>query len=284
MRTNPPIVTKDVMDITDHAINTQGTGAPKGRMAGGSAFFDFQETDDVSVVERFTPGQITPHALETTTLHYSPAGLLLSEVSNGDTIRTCAHDSVGRLTACTTPGACTTVCTLDASGNPTTCVVTAFSTIPGAPAETFTTTSVFDALCRQVICSDSLSNMITCDFDSLSRTTRCVQPGGLVTVCDFDTVSASTGEFTSSCTVTQMNGLGQVLSTNSSICLGGFCSSETDALGHTTFHACDTQGRCVLTTNPDGTTEACTFDNLGNPVSQTRKNGAIIAADDGFGV
>ncbi len=278
MRTNPPIVTKDVDDIAGmrKQISNLKYDSFKIKM---SAFFVYQETDEVCVKERFTPGQIAPHALETTTVHYSPAGLMLSEACNGDTLNTYAYDGAGRLTTCVQPGVCSTVCTLDAGGNPTAWVVTAFSTIPGAPAETFTTTSVFDPLSRQVSCSDSLSNTATCDFDSLSRNTRCVQPGGLVTVCDFDTVSASTGEFSSSCTVTQLNGLGQVLSTNSGVCLGGFCSSETDALRYTTTHACDTQGRCVLTTNPDGTTETCAYNNLGQPVSHTRKNGAIIAAN-----
>ncbi len=277
-RTNQPIVTRDVADITDHAINTQGTGAPKGRMAGGNPFFDFDETDAVCVVERFTPGQTTPPALETTTLHYSPAGLLLSEVCNSDTLNTFAHDTAGRLTTCTKPGVCSTVCTLDACGNPTVCVVTAFSTIAGTAAETFTTIHQYDALGRLISYRDQANNPTTCDFDSLSRTTRCVQPGGLVTTCDFDTLSASTGEF-SSCTVTQTSPLGLVLSTTRCVCLGGVCSSQTDALGYTTTYACDSQGRCVLTTNPDTTTESCTFDKLGHPVSRTRKNGAIIAAD-----
>lgn len=276
IQTNKQCVEKDTsIRLADQDYNIK-RGVQFNQMG---AFFDYQETDEVFLEERFTPGQTAPHALETTIVHYSPAGLVLSETCNGDTLNTYTRDSAGRLTTCTQPGVSSTFCTLDACGNPTTCVVTALSTIPGAPAETFTSTSVFDALGREVSCSDSLSNTTTCDFDSLGRNTRCVQPGGLVTVCDFDTVSASTGEFSSSCTVTQMNGLGQVLSTNSSICLGGFCSSVTDALGYTTSHACDTQGRCVLTTNPDGTTEACTYDNLGNPVSQTRKNGAIIAAD-----
>ena len=291
LRTNQPIITKDVADITDGAANSPGTGGARVRAArlgyavwvkngsAGNPFLHFQETDVVCVEERFTPGQIAPPALETTIVHYSPAGLVLSETCNGDTLNTYSHDSAGRLTTVTKPGVCSTVCTLDARGNPTACVVTALSTIPGAPAETFTTTSVYDALCREVSCSDSLSNTTTCDFDSLGRTTRCVQPGGLVTLCDFDILSSTTGEFSSSCMVTEMNGLGQVLSTNSSVCLGGVCSSETDALGYTTHYACDSQGRCVLTTNPDGTTEACTFDNLGHPVSRTRRDGAIVSAD-----
>ena len=267
MRSNQPIVTKDVDNIS-------------GRLA-GSPFFDYQEADQVCVVERFTPGQTEPHALETSTVHYSPAGLAMSEVCNGDTRRTYGYDTAGRLTTCVRPGVTSTVCTLDAGGNPTTCVVTAFSTIVGTPAETFTTTRGYDPLGRQVSNSDSMGNAGSCDFDSLGRATRCVQPGGLITTCDFDTLSPATGEF-SSCTTTQSNAQGLVLSTSSSVCLGGFCSREVDPLGYVTTHACDAHGRRVLTSYADGTSESCTFDNLGHPVTQVRKNGAIIAADFDF--
>jgi hypothetical protein len=68
---------------------------------------------DTRIVERFTPGSGTPPALETTTIHRSPAGLVTSIVCNGDTRASYGYDDLFRLVS-VADGSCTLSFTLDA--------------------------------------------------------------------------------------------------------------------------------------------------------------------------
>jgi len=63
-------------------------------------FFGVMRSEDVSTTERFAPGDPAPHPTETTTLSYSPAGLMQSVTRNGDTLLTCGYDTAGRRITC----------------------------------------------------------------------------------------------------------------------------------------------------------------------------------------
>ncbi len=248
------------------------------RFAAG-AFFDVFTTDDVWTDERFAPGAPAPHATETTTVHHSPAGLPLSITCNGDTLQTFGYDAAGRTIVTANPGTLTRTCTLDACGNVIASTVTAHSTIPGTPNETFTTAATFDAACRQTSSTDGARSLKTMLRDSLRRITSVTSPGGLTTSYAYDTVSSS-GTFASVLTtLPDSDGDGLPDYQSSSVCPGGVCRSVTDAAGYTTTFTCDSQNRVTRTDFPDGTFETTTFNELGHPVSHVRKNGAIMSAD-----
>lgn len=241
------------------------------------AFFDIFLADDTWVSERFAPGSTALPATETTTVHRSPAGLVQSVTCNGDTLASYTYDTAGRPLTCSN-GACAVSVVRDACDNVTSSTVTAFSTLAGSPAETFTTTATFDALCRSTSNSDSMGNTHTRAFDSQGRRTLETLPGGLVIHHDYDTVS-TLGAFSSVTHWTDYNGDSIPDVVISSLYLNGECASTTDAMGHTTTFTLDAQGRLTRSNYPDGTFEANAFDSLGNAVSHTRKSGEVIACD-----
>ncbi len=270
------------------AINEKGLPGGSGKKPkpsthaarpGGGAFFDVFTADDVATQERFAPGEPAPHATETTTVQRSPAGLPLSLTRNGDILYVFGgYDGAARLTSFSRPGAVTVSRSLDACGNITTSTLTAHSTLPGAPDETYTTVASYDAACRQISKSDSAGNTHTLGRDSLSRITSETQPGGLTLERAYD-VAGSAGFSSVVVTLPDADGDGLPDYQTSRVCLGGVCSSTTDAEGYTTTFLVDSQSRTARTDFPDGTFETCTYNELGHPVSRQRRDGSVIACD-----
>jgi YD repeat-containing protein len=174
-----------------HAINTKGAGSGN-RMANSkhpdlmrsaSPFFDVCIEDDITTVDRFTPGSATAPVQEITTCDYSPAGLLLGVSTNGDSLLACSYDSAGRNTVCA-DGTCSVFLTLDACDNATSSIRTDFSSSGGA-SKSFTTSAAYDSLGRCIQSTEG-GNVTTCDFDSLDRLTRCTPPTGAAIFHDYD--------------------------------------------------------------------------------------------------
>ncbi len=246
-----------------------------------SAFFDVATKDDHLTVQRFnnSPSGVQ---LETTIRHHSPAGLLQSVTTNGDTLLTCTHDSAGRLVACA-DGTCSAALTLDPCGNVVACTRTDFSSAGGA-SKLFTGINDYDSLGRSTQSSESGSSC-TFDYDSFSRLVRLVPPTGAPVFYDYDGgTPAQPYSARTQCDVDNNGTLETLGSAYGRVALHGSsccptCRTVADSNGSTTTFTCDSQGRLVQTDFADGTHESSTYDTLGNRTTHIRKSGQVIAAD-----
>ncbi len=274
------------------------------KVKNGDAFLDFFTEDETNTVERFTPGSAAPPVLETSVCDRSPAGLLQSMSTNGDTLLTCAYDSAARRYFCA-DGTCSISLTLDACDNVLSCARTDLSSVGGVPGKTFTNAFAYDALGRCIRVAEG-GSITTCDFDSLGREIRRINPNGIEMFRDYDAgTQAAPYSVRTRCDV-DGNGTLEILGSvyaRSNIALASHRVSEakpqaprdtsnkqcvekdttvrlvTDSNGSTVTFTQDSQGRCVRTDFPDGTFEASAFDALGRLTRHTRKSGAIVSID-----
>ncbi len=275
-----------------------------------SPFFDVITEDETITVDRFSPGTNLPAVQDITTVDRSPAGLVMSVTTNGDTLETNTYDTAGRLASVGEGSKTVKVCLMDRAGNVTSCTRTDFPTAGGNPVLGDSCSIEYDALNRPVQVTEG-SNVTSCDYDSLCRTTRCSPPTGAPVFYDYDGgTAAAPFSVRTRCDV---DGNGSLETLGSSYCRSGYtmlkpdgtpvratcgsvaskkhvanfkwtsgrcangaCRSITDSNGATTTFTSDSQGRCVQTDFADGTQESCTFDALGRMDSQTRQNGAYF--------
>ena len=269
-------------------------------------FFDLCIEDDITTVERFTPGSAAAPVLEITTCDNSPAGLLQGVSTNGDSILACSYDSAGRNNLCA-DGTCSVSLTLDACDNVMSCARADLSSVGGVPGKTFTNAFAYDALgrCTRVTAGESVT---TCDYDSLGREIHRIHPSGVEMFRDYDAgPQAAPYSVRTRCDVdgdgsletlgssysrsggggarkqTQGTTFGEKVNAGlhaaGSALAQGAARFITDSNGSTTTFTCDSLGRCVRTDFPDGTHEDSSFNSLGRMTGYTRKNGAVIAAD-----
>jgi YD repeat-containing protein len=252
-----------------------------------SAFFDVFVEDDVTTVDRFTS---TSSAQEITTVNRSPAGLVMSVSTNGDTLVANTYDTAGRLLTCAN-GACSVAYTLDASGNVLSCTRTDLPSGGGNPAVNLVRVATYDALDRVVQISER-ANVSTFQYDSLSRETCFQPPVGAPVYSNYDSTNA-TGPYSVE-TQCDVDGDGSPETLGSfyarscpkrykiKIHIGGpprppiFGRSVTNSNGHTTTFTLDSQDRCVRTDYADGTQKFYEFDSLGRRVSESLQNGATF--------
>jgi YD repeat-containing protein len=190
---------------------------------------------DTQVVERFTPGSSAPAVLETTTVHRSPAGLIMSVVCNGDTRVTYEYDDLFRLVGIS-DGSCTLAFTLDGRDDVVGCGRTDHFRVAGNPDKTFTTTCVRDALGRVTACTDGVGNETHTSYDSLGRTTSLTLPGRAPLLYAYDGVTP-VGDPFSMLVTCDVSGSGTAEVLSSSLTRNGELRSTTDSYGHsTTLH------------------------------------------------
>jgi YD repeat-containing protein len=239
-----------------------------------AAFFDVDVEDDTVTAERFTPGESVPHATEVTVTDRSPAGLVVSVATNGDTVLTCGYDTAGRLSACGN-GASSLALTRDKDGSVTVCGKTDHFLVAGMPDPTFTLTRAYDPLGRCVSMTDGTGNTTSYALDSLGRCVSLTEPGGLVLSYDYDGVAAS-GPY--SCRIAadvDADGKPDVLGASLVRC--GERVHRENSYGHRTSITRDPLGRITRIDHPDGTHEEMTHDSSGRPTGRRSRNGMLSA-------
>jgi YD repeat-containing protein len=216
---------------------------------------------DTQIVERFTPGSSSPAVLETTTVHRSPAGLVMSVVCNGDTRASYEYDDLFRLVGIT-DGSSTLAFTLDGRDDVLVCGRTDHFRTAGNPDKTFTTACVRDALGRVTACTDGVGNETLASYDSLGRATSLTLPGRAPLLYAYDGATP-VGDPFSMLVTCDVAGSGTLDVLSSSLTRCGDLRSSTDSYGHSITFTYDALHRLTRCDMPDGTFSTTAYDSRG---------------------
>lgn len=219
----------------------------------------FVEDESVSM-ERFSPGDAAPHAVETTIIDRSPAGLLQNVTRNGDTVLSVTYDGAWRAVTCSN-GACVRTIGYDACDNVVSLARTDLSDVPEIPEKTVTKTFVRDSLGRLAASTDGIGNTTAVALDSLGRCVALTDANGFVTEFLYDGSDLS-GDYSKRC-IGDVNHDGSPDILFSSLSRCGERVSTADSYGHSTVLTRDEAGRRVRVDHPDGTYESLSFDARG---------------------
>ena len=238
-----------------------------------SLFFDVFTPDDTLVEERFEPGAPGAPVMETTVVHYSPAGLPLSVTRNGDRLLTLEYDAAARLSRCM-DGASTAVFIRDGNGQVLVCARTDHLLGEGLTDPVFTRLYAYDALGRVTQATDGVGNAVKFGWDSLGRLAQLTQPGGLVVHVEYDGSSA-TGPFSQRISA-DVDGDGAPEMLASAYERTGALLNEEDSQGRRVSFAYDALGRVTRIDHPGGLFETVSYDSSGRPMGQRQKNGIMV--------
>lgn len=264
---------------TSHPAVLSSKGSCVRAMPAG--FFCRYAPEDISVNERFAPGDPAPHATEVTTVQCSPAGLVMSISCNGDLLMSNTYDTAGRSLS-STDGKVIHVCVRDAAGNVSSSTRMDLSTAAGVPSKTYTTLCVRDPLGRTTSGRDTGGNVVTSAFDSCNRIVRYTNAPGVTYVSrwdgNFDDGTPSPKPYTLLIEA-DTDGDGDFEMLRQCTCTNGYWVRTTDSYLHTTSIVLDPLNRQVQCDHPDGTHEAWLPDAYGRLTMHMHKDGTVVVAD-----
>jgi RHS repeat-associated protein len=222
-------------------------------------------------------GTSTDRAGHTTSFDYDDVGRLTTTTFADLSTRTSNYDEVGRVTSSIDELGHATAYGYDNAGRRTTVT----------DALLHATTFAYDAAGNQLSVTDANGNAVQYEYDGLNRQVRMTYPDTTSEITDYDTQGSRSarvdqagirteygydllGRLTS---VTNKNVDGADLVTTYGYDESGNRISQTDANGHTTAFAFDSQGRRTSRALPLGQTERFTYYNDGQLHTRTDFNG-----------
>ncbi len=210
-----------------------------------------------------------------TTCTYAPNGDCLSLTDdNGHTTRY-AYDTAGRCAQITDPKTNLTLLSYDAGDNLTS-VVSRERPDSAGPEQQFTRTYVYDALGRCVRSWDNVGNTNRSAYDSLDRVVRRTDPNGGVSWSFYDDLGRKTRG------VGDLDGDGAPdlaldVDTTWTFDDNSRCVAITDDNTNTTVYAYDSLDRCVMKTEPDGTSCNLIWSPRSNLIRRQDANGTVVS-------
>lgn len=213
-------------------------------------------------------------ATETTV--YSHLSAVLSITNDNGNTETMAYDTAGRPRLATDARGNTTTTSYDANSNVVAVVELERSDL-GAPDQSFTTTSAYDALDRLVSTTDNSGNTRQTRYDSRNNPVLETDALGRHSRKTYDGLSRLVRA------VKDMNGNGLFtdaadIATAQSWDRSGRLHSQADDRGNVTRYQYDALNRLVRVTFADGTVEQHAYDVHDNRVQSTDPNGTVATS------